>query len=119
MSASLLALLILFPVFVYVAARHRCRDYVGRLVGAAFGAIVSPWGLVPGMFGLVLMLVHGAPGFKLAVAFGMIPRGVVSGATSQLVIESINGFVWTAIYGVIEFAIDKIKNRRNRGTARQ
>jgi hypothetical protein len=71
------------------------------------------------MLGLILMLVHGALGFKIAVAFGMIPRGVASGATSQLVIESINGVVWAAIYGAVGCAIDKINRRWKWGSADQ
>ena len=121
----LFALLILIPIFTYFVARRRFPHFVGCSVGASFGAIVSPWalglysfyflspwGVAPGMLGLVLVLIHGAPGFKIAVTLELIPRGVVSGITSQVIVESINGLFWALVYGLLGLAIDKLRKRR-------
>jgi len=118
-------LLVLLPISVYVVARRELRGHIAALTGAAFGAVVSPWSmglygcyflspwcLVPGMAGLALMLIHGPPGFKLAVWVGLIPPGVVSGMRSRLVIESINGVIWGTTYGALGMVIDRIRNRR-------
>ena len=122
-----LSLLILIPIFSYFVTRRKFPDFLGRAVGASFGAIVSPWalglysfyflspwGVVPGMLGLVLTLVHGVPGFKIAVALELIPREVVSGMASQVIIESINGAVWALLYGLIGLTIDKARKRKKR-----
>jgi hypothetical protein len=125
-STYLLAFLILVPIGGYWFARRRCPKYVFRVVGIAFGAIVSPWatglyafyfmspwGIVLGLVGLVLGLVHGVPGFELGHYFGLIPYGVVSDIRSQLVMELLNGLVWGAIYGLVGWAIDTIRLRRD------
>lgn len=122
----LLVLLILVPIAGYWLARRHFPKHVFRVVGVAFGAIVSPWalglyslyywspwGVVPGFLGLALTLVHGVPGFKLAIWFGLIPSGVVSEIQSQLVIELLNGLIWGVIYGLVGFAVDKIRLRRS------
>lgn len=122
----LLALLILLPIVGYAIARRRAPRHTFLVLGATFGAIVSPWalglysfyfwspwGLVPGFIGLALMLLHGPPGFELAVSLGLISKGVVTGASSNLVIESINAVVWAFVYGLIGSAIDKFRSRQS------
>jgi hypothetical protein len=124
-GANLMVFLILVPIAAYWLARRRFPKHVYRVVGIAFGAVfspwaaglyslyfLSPWGLVPGMVGLALMLVHGVPGFELATYFGLIPPTVVSGLRSNVVIELLNGVVWAAIYGLLGFAVDRIRLKR-------
>ena len=114
-----------FELAILTSARRRFPHFVGCSVGASFGAIVSPWalglysfyflspwGVAPGMLGLVLVLIHGAPGFKIAVTLELIPRGVVSEMISQVIIESINGLFWALVYGLVGLAIDKLWKRR-------
>ena len=121
----LLSLLILIPVIAYLVARRRFSEYTFCITGTLFGAVVSPWafglysfyflspwGVVLGFLGLALGLVHGEPGFKLAVELELIPRGVVSGVTSRVIIESINSIVWAFIYGLIGLGIDTLRRRR-------
>ncbi len=127
-GAYLLAFLILVPIAGYWLARHRFPKHVFRIVGVAFGAVVSPWalglysfyylsawGVVPGFLGLALMFVHGAPGFQLAVHLGLISSGVVSEFRSQLIIELLNGVIWAVIYGLVGFAIDRVRLKRSGG----
>lgn len=122
---NLLALLVLVPVVGYVVARRRWPARLFTIVGAAFGAIVSPlalglysfyflspWGLIPGFLGLSLTLVHGVPGFKVATYVGLIPPGVVTEIGSGLAIELVNGLVWALVYAFIGFVIDRIRSRR-------
>lgn len=123
----LLAFLILVPIASYFLARRRFPKYVFRVVGVAFGAIVSPWamglyafyflspwGVVLGLVGLVLGLVHGGPGFDLGHYLGLIPFGVVSDFRSQLIMELLNGLIWGVIYGIVGWAIDSIRLWRSR-----
>jgi len=123
-NAYLLVFLILIPVFAYWYVRRRSSGYVFSVTGAAFGVVVSPfalglyslyhlspWGVVPGFVGMALMFVHGVPGFQLAVSQGLIPSEVVSNLRSHLIIESINAFVWAFAYGLIGFAVDKLRLR--------
>jgi hypothetical protein len=122
---QLLVLLILVPIISYVIARRRVPRHAFVVLGVTFGAIVSPWalglysfyfwspwGIVPGFLGLVLMLIHGPPGFELAGSLGLIPKGVVSGSSSNLAIELINGVVWASVYAVVGYAIDWVRRRR-------
>jgi len=121
-QAYWLVALIVVPILAYALARWSATVHTASIVGVAFGAIVSPWatglyslyfaspwGIVPGMLGLVLELIHGAPGFKLAVHLGLIPRGVVSGLRSAIIIEAINGLLWASIYGLVGMAIDRLR----------
>ena len=123
--------LILIPFFAYRIARHKTPQYKFCIAGASFGTIVSPfgmglyswfflspWALVPGVLGLVLTLIHGSPGFQLAIKFGLA-RGieVASSTTQQLIIEIINAVVWSIVYGLLGYAVDFFRNqKRNRQT---
>jgi hypothetical protein len=73
---------------------------------------ISSWGIVPGMVGLILVLIHGVPGFKIAVGMSLIPRGVVDDPHSQVIIELINGLVWAIIYGFAGYLLDRYRNAR-------
>jgi len=124
-GSQLLVLLVLVPAIAFVVARRRRPERLYTLVGAALGAVMSPlalglysfyflspWGVIPGFLGLVLTLVHGVPGFKVATYAGLIPPGVVSELKSSLTIELINGLVWGLVYAFLGFAIDRIRSRR-------
>lgn len=122
---NFLALLVLVPVIGYVVARHRWPARLFTISGAAFGAIVSPlaiglysfyflspWGVVPGFLGLALALVHGEPGFRVAIYAGLIPPEVVTEIQPNLTLALIDGLVWAPIYAFVGFAIDWIRSRR-------
>jgi len=126
MSGSyFLALLVAVPILAFLLARRRLPAHLYSIVGATFGAIVSPlalglyslyflspWGVIPGFLGLALTLVHGVPGFEIAVHTGLVAPAVVTDLKSSLIIELINGLVWALIYAFIGFAIDRILSRR-------
>lgn len=122
----LLTLLILVPIAAFRMARRRMPRHAFGLAGAAFGAIVAPWaiglhawyflspfGIVPGLPGLVLGLVHGAPGYYLAAYWGLIPSdGVVSaGVADNLIIAAINAILWSIVYGLLGHGVDHVRNR--------
>ena len=122
----LLVFLILVPIAAFWFARHRFPKHLYRIVGVAFGAVVSPWatglyafyflspwGVVLGLVGLVLTLIHGPLGFQMAQYLGLISSGVVTEFRSQLVIELLNGLIWAAIYGLMGWAFDAIRLKRS------
>ena len=117
----LLTLLILLPLFAYWFTRHYAHGHRFWITGTMFGAVVSPWalglyscfflspfGVIPGFLGLVLVLIREPPGFELAVHFGVLPRGeIVSGITQHLIVETINAVVWSVCYGVLGYTIGR------------
>jgi hypothetical protein len=118
----LLTLLIIAPALTFWYARRRRPTNTFAVSGFVFGVVVSPWalglyslyylspwGIVPGLVGLVMTLVHGEPGFVVASHLGWIPVGVVSEFKSQAVVEAINAFVWAAVYGTLGLAIDRVR----------
>lgn len=124
----LLAFLILIPAVGYWVARRSFSKYIFSITGATFGTIVSPWalglysfyflspwGVLLGVLGMALTFTHGVPGFSLAVNLELIPRGVVSGVTSHLIVQSINSIVWALFYGLIGLGIDTLRRRRGSG----
>ncbi len=118
LAFSLLALWCV-PVGVYLWARRRAPGKVGRLTGIALGLVVAPassglYGLyfvgplaaLLGLVGLPLAMFHGEPGFELATLLGLRePRTVVRGV-QHLYIALLNAGVWSAVYGVVGWAID-------------
>ncbi len=124
----LLNLLIIVPIIAYKVARQRAPHHVYSITGASLGAVITPlsfglysWyfisvvGIVPGMLGLVLVMIHGGPGFHLAVSFGLIPAGeVVSGFAQYTIVEVLNGIIWLVCYGALGYVIDRFRARRTR-----
>ena len=126
MSLLWLNLFIIVPVVAYKVARRRTPKYVYSITGASLGAVIAPisfglysWyfvsvvGVVPGMIGLILVMVHEVPGFYLAVNLGLVPAGkVVTGFTHYAIVEVLNGVVWLICYGALGYAIDRFRSRR-------
>ncbi len=126
MSLLWLNLFIIIPVIAYKVARRIAPQHLYSITGASLGAViapisfglyswyfVSPIGVVPGMIGLILVMIHEVPGFHLAVNFGLIPAGkVVTGFTQHAIVEMLSGVVWLTCYGVIGYAIDRFRARR-------
>ncbi len=125
MSLLWLNLLIIVPVVAYKVARRRAPQHVYGITGASLGAVIAPisfglysWyfvsaiGVVPGMIGLILVMIHEAPGFHLAVNLGLVPAGkVVTGFTQHAIVEVFSGVIWLACYGAIGYAIDRFRAR--------
>lgn len=131
MSPLWLNLFIIVPVVAYKVARRRAPQHVYSITGASLGAVIAPisfglysWyfvsvvGFVPGMTGLILVMIHEAPGFHLAVHFELVPVGkVVTGVTQHAIIDILSGVVWLTCYGAIGYAIDRIRRKRKPVTA--
>lgn len=126
MSLLWFNLLIIVPIAAYKFARRRAPQHVYSITGASLGAVIAPisfglysWyfvsaiGVVPGMIGLILVMIHEVPGFHLAVNLGLIPVGkVVTGFAQHAIVEALSGVVWLTCYGVIGYAIDRFRARR-------
>ena len=121
----LLLLLIIIPIFAYKWAKSNHPVYKFIILGVSFGAIVAPFsmglyatffipfiGLPTGMLGLAMVMFHSAPGYQLAIELQLIPSGVVTTASSNIIIAIINGVAWGLIYGIIGYVIDKYRNNR-------
>ena len=126
MSVLLLNLFIIVPVLAYRIARNRAPHHVYCITGASVGAVigpvsfglyswyfVSPIGVVPGIAGLMLLIMHEGPGFYLAVNCGLVPAGkVVTGFAQHAIVEVLNGAIWLVCYGIIGYMIDRFRFRR-------
>lgn len=126
MSLLWLNLLIVVPVVAYKVARRRAPQHLYSITGASLGAVIAPvsfglysWyfvsaiGVVPGMIGLILVMIHEVPGFHLAVYFGFVPAGkVVTGFAQHAIVEMLSGVVWFTFYGGIGYAIDRYRSRK-------
>ncbi len=119
------------PVFTYRYARRNSSSHVWCATGIAVGAVASPASLgtyslywlavligpvgLPlawlGILGLLLALLHGAPGFYLATALGLRDGGVVHGI-EYLYIDVLNAVTWAVAYGVMGWALDTVIRRQ-------
>lgn len=122
----LLLLLWLLPIIVAVISRRYARSHLWRNTGIAFGLVVSPATLglyslyflgpiaaILGLIGLPLHLLHGAPGYELAVRFGFVPSHTVVEGFMHAPIESLNAVIWATVYGLVGWGIDAFRSSRH------
>jgi hypothetical protein len=128
MDASMLVLLLLVPTAVWWYARKHTPRRTWLFTGAALGSVISPlslglyctFTLVPligfftGLIGLVSSIIHGQPGYELALWLGLVRPGVVVTGVPSLYVEVINGVVWAPAYGVLGFILDGELSRKAR-----
>jgi len=120
----------LVPLAVAFASYRFARASLWRNTGFAFGLVVAPASLglyalyflgpiaaVLGMLGLILEMLHGAPGYSLALALGLIPSHTVVTGASRVPIELNNAVVWSIFYGVLGWLIDAWSRRRQRSSS--
>jgi len=109
----------LIPVAVAIVARRYAPAHLWRTSGFALGLVISPATLglyslfflgpiaaVLGIIGLVLHLIHGAPGYDLAVSLGLVPTHTVIEETLSVPIEALNALIWSVVYGAIGWVVD-------------
>jgi hypothetical protein len=123
-----LPLLLLWSVPLVVAVRSRrlTPNHLWRNTGAAFGLVVSPASLglyslyyvgpvaaVFGMLGLVLLFLHGTPGYKLAVELALVPSHTVVTGVASISVELLNAIIWSAVYGSVGWLIDRRRLNRH------
>ena len=110
------------PLLAAFWARARFPASVGLTTGVCFGAIVSPASLglyslfytngflaLFGLVGLVLSMIHSAPGYHLAMSLGVVPPGMVVEGVHRLLVEILNGLVWSSAYGTLGFLFDRVR----------
>lgn len=122
----LLLLLWLVPIIAAVISYRRASRHLWRNTGIAFGLVVSPatlglYGLyflgpIAALFGIVglpLQLLHGSPGYDLAIRLGLVPAGTAVEGMMHAPIEVINGAIWGVVYGVAGWAIDAFRKAKH------
>jgi len=128
MLAALLAL-ILVPLVVFRIAHQKWPEFLWTVTGFSFGLVAAPVslglyamffvpyvGLIPGLIGLPLSLIHGAPGFKIATVLGLRDVHTVVSGNEHLTIGLINALFWSVVYGVLGCAIDRYRKIRRSNT---
>jgi len=121
----LLLALVLVPIAARVWAKWRLPQYSGTATGVGFGLVASPLslglyatyflgplGIVTGMAGLVLVTLHGTPGYNIAVWLGIVPSHTVVKGASSFYVEAVNGLFWAPIYGALGWVIDRVRRSR-------
>jgi hypothetical protein len=109
----------------YRFARTRFPSRVFLVSGIAVGSIIAPVslglyatffipyvGLVPGMVGLFLTLLHSAPGFQAARVLGLVSPAEIIAGTGDLYFAALNAVIWGIAYGSLGGVIDWLRSRR-------
>ena len=123
-----LSLLLLLPLVVYRLTKQSHPERTWAATGLSFGLIIAPaslglysvfflgpYGLVPGMLGLVSLFVHEPPGFEAITALGLRAPQKIVNAQQCVAMEFINGLCWATVYGTLGYGIDFWRSsRRNR-----
>lgn len=123
--------LLLIPMVAFRIGGRRWPAHRWLVTGAAFGAVASPAslglyalfavpyvGIVPGLIGLPLSLVHGTPGFQFATVLGLRDAGTVVYGVQHVTIEFLNGLFWMAFYGAGGHLLDRFRARRRSADSR-
>jgi hypothetical protein len=106
-------------VVAYRVARLRHPQRVFLLTGLALGAVIAPLslglyatyfipyiGFLPGMIGLLLVMIHSAPGFHLARLLGIVSPAEIIAGGGDFWFVLLNAIVWAFVYGCLGWAID-------------
>jgi hypothetical protein len=113
------------PIGAFLWARRHALGRLWQITGLAFGAVVSPaatglYGFyflgplaaVLGLVALPLAMIHGEPGYDLAIRLGLVqPRSTVEGAPGVYV-EILNGLIWAVVYGSMGWLVDRLRSRK-------
>lgn len=123
----LLCLLWLVPIIVLAISVRLARSWAGRATGIALGAIIAPalfglYGLyfvgpIAALVGLIafpLAMLHGAPGYDLALALGIVTPATVVEGHQHFYVALLNGVVWAVVYGLLGWLIDFVRATRQR-----
>jgi hypothetical protein len=123
--ALLLLPLAVVPIVAYRFARLRNPARLFLVTGLALGAVVAPFslglyatyfipyvGLVPGMLGLLLVMIHSAPGFHLARLLGIVSPAEIIAGSGEPFFLLINALVWSLAYGSLGALIDRLRQRK-------
>jgi hypothetical protein len=120
-----LNLLWFLPIGVALISRRRAVSHLWRNTGIGFGLVVSPASLglyslyyvgpiaaVLGMIGLVLALIHGPPGYKLALSLGLYPPNTIVTGVGALPMYLLNALIWSGVYGAVGWLVDRWRRRQ-------
>ena len=116
---QLLLLLAVIPVSAYYLAQKKKPHMTWRLTGMAFGLVVAPISLclakylyVPligkliSLVGLVLNLIHGSVGYFMVASIGLLEPGATLSAAELVLINVVNGALWSSYYGFVGYNLD-------------
>jgi hypothetical protein len=81
---------------------------------ALYGFYFSPVTAVLGILGLIVTLVHGEPGYMLAVSFGLVEPATVVRGVQHVYTTVLASLVWAPFYAALGFALDWVRLRRQR-----
>jgi hypothetical protein len=114
-----------FPVAAFLWARRRALRKLWQITGLALGAVISPaatglYGLyflgpltaLVGLIALPLAMIHGEPGYDLAIRLGLIQPGTTVDGAQGLYVEVLNGLIWAAVYGSLGWLVDRLRSRK-------
>ena len=116
---KLLVLLAILPLgCFFLANRNRVR-FKWFITGITFGVVVAPVSLalikfshivvigkLIGAVGLVTNLIHGSVGYFMLMTIGIIDPGGTLSSSQLVLINLVNGVIWSAYYGVLGYNID-------------
>ncbi len=109
------------PFASHKIAGRKLPAYRWTITGVAFGSIVSPASLglyalgfylpyvcvVPAIVGLLSFMLHGTPGYQLAIMLGLQDPRLVVDDSGLAAIDALNAVIWGAIYGSAGYALDR------------
>ena len=121
----LLLLLILFPILSFRWARSHKSESRFIILGLSWGLIAAPFslglyatffipyvGLPTGLLGLLLVMLHAAPGYTIGIQLGWIESHTVIEGSASIPMFILNGLFWGLIYGGIGWWVDRYKRSK-------
>ena len=121
----LLLLLAIVPIAAYRFASRRYPAHLFLVTGLALGSVIAPFslglygvyfipyvGLLPGMLGLLLVMIHSAPGFHLARLLGIVSPAEIIAGNGEPLFVLLNALIWAFVYGSLGALIDRMRQRK-------
>ncbi|MBU0728207.1 MAG: hypothetical protein KKE17_10200 [Proteobacteria bacterium] len=123
-----LLLFAVVPAGLYLYFSKKRPRNLWLATGISFGLVASPIsigvlgfnvtpliGKLLGLFGLILTLIHGFPGYFMGSAIGITNPGVVLAFPERFWVEVLNGIFWATIYGILGYTFDAQRREKAEG----
>ncbi len=118
--SELLILLAIIPIACYQLTKTFSTRHRWMLCGVTTGLVIAPIsfgllqftyvpiiGKVMGFIGLIFNLTHGSVGYFCLVGSGILDPGVLISASQLVMINVVNGVLFSFAYGMIGYSIDR------------